>query len=303
VIWVFAVLIAAAVIVVAWVLVSRLPRTLAARSSAAEPGGAERLPAPLAEFHVRGEDALVYFEVPLPEGEIDEVLREVLVREAVEVVREKRHHLPIGDVHRVVAFGRRDGDWARVGDLGLDTPGELPPPTVPSVLPHHAAGFDPLDHAADLPESPPRLAERREREELPPLAEEIRMPARVEAGLRAQGIDPAAAGAGDVVLGIMRFAGYTVAAGPRPDTYAATRAGSRAYLRVVEHAPGDHPELDEEEVRRFHMEFVESGTDRGLLVTEKYSPFAVYERERRDPRIRYITRERLQYFIDALAVG
>ena len=50
------------------------------------------------------------------------------------------------------------------------------------------------------------------------------------------------------------------------------------------------------------MEFVNSGADRGLLISDKFSPFGVYEREKREPRIRFVTRERLQKFIDALSL-
>ncbi|NIS30813.1 MAG: hypothetical protein GWO04_13065 [Actinobacteria bacterium] len=86
-------------------------------------------------------------------------------------------------------------------------------------------------------------------------------------------------------------------------TFEARRGGSRIFLRVVPHTAGDHPELGETDVRKFSVDFQESRGDRGLLVTEKYSPFMVYDRERRDPRMRFITRERLQQFVDGLSLG
>jgi len=61
--------------------------------------------------------------------------------------------------------------------------------------------------------------------------------------------------------------------------------------------------LQESEVGRFVVDFLSSGADRGLLITEKFSPFEIYDRERREPRMRFITRERLQAFVDALTVG
>jgi hypothetical protein len=268
---------------------------------APEPGRQKRLPAPLAEFHVAGEEARVSFDVPLATGEIDPVLAEVLIREAVEVVREKRHHLPISEVHRVVAFGRRDGEWVRVGAVDLETPGELPPPAIPEFIPRQAGGFDPFETLDDLPRHAPGLAATRKGEELPPLHEDLRLPSNVEAGLRSQGIDPATAGAGDLVLGIMRLTGYQIDRSGE-DTFSAARAGETAFVRLVPHRPGDHPELSEREVRRFAVAFVEAKADRGLLVTEKYSPFEIYDRERRDPRMRFVTRERLQHFVDALAL-
>jgi hypothetical protein len=293
-----------AVIVVA-VVVSRRSGTgeAAGAGAAAEDLGSGRLPAPVAEFHVKGSDALVSFDVPLPEGEVDEVLRELLVREAVEVVREKRHTLPITEVHRVKAFGRRSGAFVEVGSVSLETPGELPPPLLPELIPHHVrAGFDPVDTVEGLPEHAPGLAESQAGEGLAPLSEELRLPGTIQAGLRAQGIDPAEASAGDIVVGIMRMTGYTVTA-VDDSTYETARGGNRIFLRVVSHADGEYPELSEEAVRKFAVDFQESRSDRGLLVTAKYSPFMIYDRERRDPRMRFITRERLQQFVDGLALG
>ena len=39
-----------------------------------------------------------------------------------------------------------------------------------------------------------------------------------------------------------------------------------------------------------------------MLVTEKYGPFMVYDKERREPRVRFITRERLQTFVDGFSL-
>ena len=50
------------------------------------------------------------------------------------------------------------------------------------------------------------------------------------------------------------------------------------------------------------VRFEQSGTERGLLVSDKFCPFIVYEKERREPRVRFLTRERLQQFIDSLAL-
>ena len=66
------------------------------------------------------------FDVPLPDVE-DQVLNELLVDEAVEVVREKRHTLPISDVTEIVVFAGRD-DIREIGRTVLPSPGQLPPP-------------------------------------------------------------------------------------------------------------------------------------------------------------------------------
>jgi hypothetical protein len=296
-----AVVIIVIVVILAAVIATAFTTRLRGRSGVPAPA-VGRFDVPVGEFHVRGPDAQVFFEVPLPDDGADDVLRDLLTHEAVEVVREKRHHLPISDVTRVVAFGRLGADWSEVGSVSLTTPGELPPPVAPSLLPHHTAP-DPLERIADLPQHAPGIEARAATEDLPPLGSELRLPAAVEARLRASGIDPAAAGAGEIVLGIMRATGYLVEPGRDAQTWTAVRAGGRVFVRVVPHGAGEHPELAEREVRSAVVDFAESGAGRGLLVTEKYSPFEVYERERRDPRLRFVTRERLQDFVDSLALG
>lgn len=257
----------------------------------------------VAEFHVGDDAASVYFDVPLPAGEVDAVLADLLISEAIEVVREKRHTLPLGDVRRVIALGRRNGDWFEVGSVELDTPGSLPPPLVPELLPHASRpGFDAFDRISDLPGQAPGLADRSKGESLGPIGPQLRLPEVVDAGIRAQGLDPSSTDACDLVLGVMRLAGYRLDEREK-DTLSAVRRGQRVFIRTVPHAADDYPELGEPEVDRFCVDFMSSGADRGLLVTEKYSPFEIYDLERREPRMKFITRERIQGFVDALSLG
>lgn len=257
----------------------------------------------VAEFHVAGGDARVHFDVPLPEGDVDEHLASLLGHEAIEVVREKRQSLPIDDVHRVVALGRRNGEWATVTTIGLDTPGTLPPPVAPEQVPHAPrVEFDVFDHFADLPGQSPTVGAPGTAERLGSFARQMTLSGAAAARLRAQGIDPGSAEAHEMALGLMRSAGYIVEE-IAPDTYLGHRAGQKTFVRVVTHVEGHHPELGDQDIRRFVVDFGSSGASRGLLISEKYSPFEIYERERRDPRIRFVTRERLQGFIDALSLG
>ncbi len=299
------VIIVAVVVVAAAVAVIVLSR----RTPGSAPGSgsvaveAERDGPTVVDFHVGGGSARVHFDVPLPVGEVDAVLADLLIREAVEVVREKRHTLPLDDVHRVVALGRRADGWAEVGTVELDTPGTLPPPMVPELLPHASRpGFDAFERISDLPDRAPGLADRSGPESLEPIGPQLRLPQAVDAGIRAQGLDPSTTDACDLVLGVMRLAGYRL--NERSiDTVDAVSGGQRVFIRTVPHAVGEHPELSEPEVDRFVVDFMSSGADRGLLVTEKFCPFEIYDRERREPRMRFITRERIQGFVDALSVG
>ncbi len=291
-----------ALVVVVFLLARRRPRSgapAAAKPTVTVESG--RLRPAVAEFHVAGGSARVHFEVPLPAEGADEVLAELLGREAVEVVREKRHTLPLGELIRVVALGRRGTEWAEVTSIGLATPGELPPPMLPELIPHASQrDFDPFDRMSGLPESAPGLAGESRTERLERLA--LRLPGPAQTAMRAQGIDPARVDAPTAVLALMRSAGYVVTP-TTAGTFRADRAGQTTLIRVVGHTPGDYPELEDAEIRRFVVDFAASGQGRGLLLSEKWAPFEIHERERRDPRVRFVTRERLQAFADALAIG
>jgi hypothetical protein len=306
--WILALVVVILVIPVVALLVQLARREGAELTEAAEPPTADLTrPRPkVDEFHVRGDDALVYFGVPLPDGPIDGFLSDLLVREAVEVLREKRGSgLPLEGITTVRAFGTRSGQPIEVGSLELEEPGALPAMEIPVFHPHASkAAFDPLaELASGGPETAPGLADVVKPEKLGPAGGDIRVPGTLEAGLRSMGTVPESMSAGEMVLGLLRLTGYTVTPGPTPDVYFAERAGVRTFVRVVDHAPGEYPELDEKKINEFVVGFISSGASRGLLVTDKFGPFAVYDRERREPRVRFLTRERLQGFVDALATS
>ena len=131
-------------------------------------------------------------------------------------------------------------------------------------------------------------------DDLGPIYSELRLPKAIETGLRTQGIDPATMSAAQLVTGTLSLIGYGVIEGPIDGTWYAEKGGSRTFIREVPHGSGDHPELEDEAISRFLFEFQSAGADRGLLVTDKFGPFSVYEKERREPRVRFLTRERLQ---------
>lgn len=285
-------------------------------TGAAEPGAASkelyRPRPPHREFHVAGETAAVYFDAPLPVGEADPVLADLLLREAVEVLREKQSHdLPMEQVTRVTAYGRRNGEDVAVGSLSLETPGALPDIEHTEVVPHFSSvPFDPLTHLGEKDHTPRPggspaeiVAEQRDAPALRPLSEELTLTGRIESGLRAQGLDPATMSAGEMALGLMRLAGYTIQEGSAENTYVVSTPGQRTFLQVVDHGAGDYPELDENQIKRFQVAFASAGTDRGMLITEKFSPYMVYEAERRNPKCKFITRERLQDFVDSFSMS
>jgi hypothetical protein len=245
----------------------------------------------------------VTFDVPLPPGEPDPVLVDLLLSEAVEVVHVKQHTLPISDVTKVVVFAGRGEAPRRIGELSLTEPGMLPPVSMGPKLHFASFGFDPLvQQFEEEPVAPPELAAKPASDTLGPIGQELRIPKALDIGLRAQGIDPATMTAATMVRGILALFGYSISSGTDPSTYTAAKEGTTTFVREDVYRPDDYPELDEETIRSFMIGFLNAQTDRGLLVSAKFGPFSIYAQEEREPRVRFVTRERLQKFIDAFSL-
>ncbi|MGH8872773.1 MAG: hypothetical protein ACRDWS_12430 [Acidimicrobiia bacterium] len=258
--------------------------------------------APVRDFHVHGNEARVTFDVPLPDVD-DPVLNDLLVDEAVEVVREKRHTLPIADVTEIVVFAGRD-DVREVGRSRLPSPGELPPPVDSDVfnLTHiardpFASQFD-VDHSVSY-----ETSVRVPADELGPLRDELRVPLGLDRGLRARGVDPEMLSGPEFILALLELFGYKVVAQGEPGLYMASKGNVQTFIRTEIYGPGQHPELSEAVIRKFVVEFSTSGADRGMLISDKYGPFMTHDMEAKDRRIRFVTRERAQAFIDSMALG
>jgi hypothetical protein len=257
-----------------------------------------------ATFHVDGNKAVVRFDVPLPPGEVDEILADLLVSEAIEVVREKRHSLPLTHLTEVVAEAGR-GEVRRVGSAVLSQPGTLPPRTAGvDLLNLSSVSDDPLRTSfSDAPAEVHAGVEVGDRPDvLTSLARELRIPRAVETGLRANGIDPDTISPGGLVTGLLSLFGYHL--NPTGlNSWIASKAGETTYIAEEAYREGDHPELGEATIRKFMIDFGTSGANRGMLVTDKYGPMEIYELERRNPRVRFVTRSRLQPMIDSLALS
>lgn len=260
--------------------------------------------APVSAFHVVGDEIQVTFDVPLPDEE-DSILNDLLIEEAVEVAREKRHTLPLGDATVIVAFAGRD-KVREVGRTKLSAPGELPPKLESGgiILAHvaHDPFAAPFDDDNDEPIAVQVRVDTPD-DDLGPLAGSLSIPAGLERGLRATGVDPATADAGELILGLLRMFGYVVAEHAFPGSYVATKDGRTTYIQAEPHVKGESFEVTDASIRRFLADFNSSGADRGLLLSEKYAPFEIHSIESRQPRVRFITRERVQRFIDSMALG
>lgn len=256
----------------------------------------------LQDLSVSGDAIQVTFGVPMVED--DPILADLLCYYALEAVRRARQTLPLEGLDRLEVFVLHRDRSKQVGSVDFEEPGKLPEKfPVPEIVGLSEATRDPLDSdftAAGVSATPSPTAEG---EALAPLGVFLTVPAKVKAALRLQGVDPAEMTAGELVRGILALRGYTVSPGPDSVTFHARKGAATVMVREVPHLPDGHPELAERDMRRFVMDMASSRMARGMLVTEKYGHFSVYEMERRDPRIRFVTRERLQKAIDALALG
>ncbi len=264
---------------------------------------------PVGGFHVHGDTATVSYDVPLPPGEVDEHLSGLLLHDAVRVVREKSAAgLPIDQVERVRANGRRDGEYVEAGVLELREPGVVPELAVPDHVPHTAAaGYDPLAYIGEQEfEIQSGIGTRTAEEGLEPFHADLALARGLEASLRASGIDPTDTGLEDLTLGLLATGGYTVvpvAAGKgNVRHYLARGNGEETLVGVLPHHVGEHPELSEQVVSEFGVTVAERNPTRAMLITDKFGPYSIYERERRNPKCRFITRERLQAFADGFAL-
>jgi len=299
------VLIVIVVLVAAALFLRRRDGQVTQRSLAdAIPSSREIMPS--VDFKVEGSTAHVYFDTQIPAGGADDVLEALMNREARRVFDDKAGHLPVDQVKRVIAHGMRGGEPVQVGEADLTTPAAMEAMDAPGkddvkMASEVAADHDPLAHLHDM-DFGRGGGSRPAGDDLPPLAEELKIPQKLKDSLAGAGIVIDSMSLEQFIVGLLKTSGYSV--GDRGDgTARANRAGTTTLLQFVEHEPSSHPELSESAVDGFAMRFASSGADRGMLFSAKYCPYAIYDRERREPRVRFITRERLQHFVNSVAMG
>lgn len=262
----------------------------------------------VSSFHVKGDTASTVFAVPLGDAEVGDRLVELLSASAVEYVRERVNDgFPLEEVHRIEVSAMRGDTPEVVGTVELPERGVLPDRD-DRVLDGPAG--DPISAmravVADAEVAAPADASTR----LEPVAELIVLSGPADARLRSIGVDPGTMSLEDLVLGLLRVSGYDVRAdksgvsvgGGKADVYGLVRDGRQTLLVILAHDPGSHPELEESVLAQFAAAVAQSRPDQAILVTDMYSPYSMYEREKRDKRSAFITRERLQAFVDSFGL-
>ncbi len=267
----------------------------------------------VADFHVRGDTAHTIFAVPLGDAEAGEHLTELLSAAAVEYLRDRSlDGLPLDDVHRIEISAMRGGKPEVLGTVDLPDAGVLPeradsvlsePIDDPIAVIHGVIADSSVTSPSDTGVA------------LEPVSQAVELSGPTDSHLRAIGVDPDMMDLDDLVLGLLRVSGYDVhvgrtgmsglagVRGGSADVYRLTRDGKSTVLVILTHEEGSHPELEDSALARFAVEMAQANADQAILVTDKYSPYSMYEREKRDKRCVYITRERLQAFVDSFGVS
>ncbi len=269
-------------------------------------------PMPLVtDFHVTGDTARTVFAVPLGDTEPGDHLVELLGAAAVEHIRTRvLDGLPLTGVARVAVCAMRGNEPEQITVVELPKIGELPPPA-PILMRSHE-GHDPIAAVQAVTADTTVAATPSTDGSLEPVAHFVELPSQIDAQLRAIGVDTQKMSLEDLVIGLLRNAGYHIEIGraglslattDTADIYSATRGGKSSLLVIVRHDEGSYPELDEHLITEFAATVAQLRPHQGILITDKFSPYSMYEREKRDKRLVFVTRERLQAFVDSFLVS
>lgn len=288
-----------------------------ARGGAAEtgegdaPSPVQRKPMPLVTaFHVKGDTATAVFSVPLGTAEAGEHLVDLLCASAVEYVREKSlEGLPLDGLAHIEVSAMRGDSPEVIGTVDLPDIGVLPDLDAKFLV---SSADDPIASLAAVVADSSVAKPSGDSTGLAPVNEFIVLTGPTEAHLRGIGVDPATMSLEDLVIGLMRISSYDVHVGRvgfsigeehgRAGLYGVTRGGTSTVLVTLMHEEGSHPELDERALSEFAVGVAQTKPDQAILVTDKYSPYSMYEMEKRDKRLVFVTRERLQAFVDSFGI-
>lgn len=246
------------------------------------------------EFHIVGDEARVSFDVTLPEGGADELLKSNLMVEARSFIAHKKLTLPMETVTRV--------SLVVAGEV-VDTQDIWVPEHAPEGFAEDQTDLVSGDPMGDRPDIQASDAEAPTvSDDLWQLAADLDLPRSVDSGLREAGVDPVAADAPEIVRGVFVHKGYNIAE-EGDFAYVASKGGESMYVYGIPHEADAHPELNEDDIRAFCAAAVSARAKKAILVTAKYAPFSIYAREKANPDIRFISRERIQEFITQLTMS
>ncbi len=259
-------------------------------------------------FHVKGNTATTGFEAPLGDVEPGQHLIDLLSRSAVEFLHAKQKSgLPLSEVTRIDIQAMRGSDPESIAIIDLPEAGRLP--SAASMGSVAEPEVDPLQAMAKVVADTSVVAAPTTAGELPSVASFIQFGGPTEASLRAMGVDTSDVSLRDLVVGLFQVSGYEVLDGRSgasvtgAETLRVVRAGKSTSVVLLAHEEGSYPEVGDNVLTGLSIFAGQVQGDDVLFISDKFGPYSMYERERRDKRILFVTRERLQAFVDSFGLG
>ena len=263
------------------------------------------------EFHVKGDTAAMVFNVPLGESEAGQHLVDLLSAAGVEHIRALVDDgLPLDGVARITISAMRNGSPEQIGSVEFAEVGTLPSATDMPAL--HAVEHDPVAVLAAVVADESVTSAPTSTGTLEPVSSFLELTGPCEARLRAAGVDTSTMSHGELCRGLLRIGGYVIndatpqaslTSAPDAEVFSATRAGQRLQIVVLSHVEGEYPEVDDRVLAELAVLASSPKVDKVMLVTDKFSPYSMYDRERRSDTVVFVTRERLQAFVDSFGLG
>jgi hypothetical protein len=312
-VWIIAIIVLVAIVGIALVVRNSSAKSGAAESSpeSKDASSKHHFPQPVVnEFHVKGSVATTVYEVPLGDAPAGDHLVELLSAAAVEYLRGKqRDGFPLDDVATVEVSAMRGTTPELIGTVELPSIGTLPDPMVVGAP---ISDADPIGSVAEVVADSRVSAPSTGEGSLEPVASFVQITGPIEARLRSIGVDTGMMSLRDLSIGLMQIGGYELQVG-RPgfrtgglaeaEVYRTSRAGRTSTIVILPHTEGDYPEVEERQISELAVAASQVDTDQLILITDKYGPYSMYERERRTDKLVFITRERLQTFVDSFGLS
>ena len=280
-------------------------------ASEAKAGTGFSLQPEVTDFHVKGDTASMVFNVPLGDSEAGQHLIDLLALASIEHVRElAADGLPLDGVARIVVSALRNGEPEQVTVVELPEVGTLPTRADMSDL--HPLEHDPIAVLAAVVADESVKSAPTSSGALDPVSSFLELTGPCEARLRAVGVDTSSMTHGELCHGLLRIGGYVIndavpqaslATAPDAEVFSVTRGGQRLQVVVLSHVEGDYPEVDDRVLAEMAVLASQPNVDKVMLVTDKFSPYSMYDRERRSDAVMFVTRERLQAFVDSFGLS
>lgn len=260
-------------------------------------------------FHVSGDTAITGFEAPLGSAEPGRHLVDLLSLAAVEFLHSKQKDgLPLSEVTKIDVRAMRGSEPESIAIIDLPAKGQLPSTeNMRSVV---EPAVDPISQMAKVVADTSVVATPTTSGELPAVADFIRIGGPTEASLRAMGVDPSDLSLRDLVVGLFQVSGYDMLDGRAgasgvsgSETFRLVRSGKSTSVIILPHVEGSYPEIGDTAFTELSIAAGQVQGDDVLFISDKFAPYSMYERERRDKRILFVTRERLQGFVDSFGLG